>query len=410
MALRALGRQAVALALVLVACSGTGPRSRTSASDTTPTSSAAAPSEASVAGGTLVVVDGAGDIVTMRPDGSQRHALTDDGGVVGYRQPLWSPISDDLVWAADDAADAGSAIVISDGVDLVSIAMPALPIFSMWSPDGSRIAVLHDGSGGGLDLEIINLATGDNSVVSVGAPFYFAWSPDGDLIAGHLVGQLLGLVGEDGITPIAATAGDFQAPVWTDSGIFYFEGGSLVVRADPEAEVRAIAGVTGPGTMVATPVGNRLAVQIVGSDEPGVFAALQTLPEIPAGAVIVLDVETGSIDVAAGRTSFGHFWSPDGDALLLLVAASTEGELEWWVWRDGVITTRVAFAPAASLVRELLPFFDQYAQAWSPWAPDSSAFAFVGTIGSTTGVWVQELGTADPQFVSDGDWVAWSAH
>ncbi len=67
----------------------------------------------------------------------------------------------------------------------------------------------------------------------------------------------------------------------------------------------------------------------------------------------------------------------------------------------------VRIAGAKSL--PAIAFFDQYAQAWRPWAPDSSAFAFVGTIGGMTGVRVQNLDDGEPLFLTEGEWVAWSA-
>ena len=140
----------IAIALAVAACSGTGtgtgigtattastevtrtsdvPNATTTAPNTTTTAPPAAP-------GRLVVIDGSGDVVTMRPDGSDLRRLTDDGGVVEYRQPLWSPSDRRLLWSETTAA--GFALVLFDQGSVISISMPALPFFSMWAPDGTR--------------------------------------------------------------------------------------------------------------------------------------------------------------------------------------------------------------------------------------------------------------------------------
>jgi len=403
-----------ALALVTAACSGTG----TAATSTTTatiasdgaTTTTIAPNPATtsvpVAPGRLVVVDGSGDVVTMRPDGTDPQRLTDDGFEVDHRQPLWSPFEERLVWTETTAT--GFSLVLFEDGETVSIPMPALPFFSMWSPDGTRIGVLHAAAIGGLELEIVDASDATADVVAAGAPFYFSWSPDGTQIVSHVGAGNLSVLGADGVTVLGDTAGDFQTPSWTPKGIVHISDGALSVQ-DPGGDLVRIAMVVGPTTIVAGPLGERIAVQVFGPEDPGIFAALGPIPEIPPNAVVVIDPGTGGIEVASSRPSFGFFWSPDGQSLLILVSGEREGEIEWWVWSDGEITTRVAFTPTASLVRDLLPFFDQYAQAWRPWAPDSSAFAFVGTIDGITGVRVQDLQGGELVFVTEGDWVAWSA-
>ena len=408
-------RMAIALALVVSACSGTGTATTVLTTATThttdfattgttgPNSTATLPL---LATGLLVAIDESGDIVTMRPDGSDLQRLTDDGGTVEYRQPLWSPSDGRLLWATTTAT--GFALTLFDDGAIVSIPMPALPFFSMWSPDGSRIGVLHAAATGGLELEIVDVSEETAEVAATGAPFYFSWSPDGSQIASHVGAATLSVLGADGVTVLDETAGDFQTPSWTEEGIVHIADGALSVQR-PDGDLVPIAMVAGPTSIVAGPLGERIAVQVFGPENLGIFAAFGPIPEIPSNAVVVIDPGTGRIEVASSRPSFGFFWSPDGASLLILVAGEREGEVEWWVWRDGEITARVAFTPTAALVRELLPFFDQYAQAWRPWAPDSSAFAFVGTIDGITGIRVHYLEGGEPVFLTEGDWVAWSA-
>jgi len=405
MAVNAFVRAAAAFALVVAACNGSDSATTNVPAPAVTTST---PGTAPIppGPGRLAVIDGGGDVVTMRSDGTDRLALTNDGGAVGHWQPLWSPVGDRLVWA--DTTASGSTLVVRDGDEVVSIPMSAMPFFSMWSPDGTRIGVLHNAARGGLELEIVDVFQGGSNVVGTGAPLYFSWGPDGTQIVSHVGAETLSIFGADGVTALGSTGGDFQTPSWTPAGIVHVVDGALVLQ-DRDGNLRPIAVVSGPTTMVVGPDGERIAVQVFGPDEPGVFASHASVPEIPPNAVVVLDPETGDFEVASGRTSLGYFWSPDGASLLILMPAVREGELEWWVWQEGEIITRVAFIPTASLVRDLVPFFDQYAQAWRPWAPDSSGFAFVGTIDGSTGVWVHDLGLTEPRFLSEGDWVAWSA-
>jgi len=407
-------RMAIALALVVVACSDSGTAVTSTAvagripdvattGTTAPNPTALVPPLAS---GRLVVIDQSGDVVTMRPDGSDLQRLTDDGGTVEYRQPLWSPSDERLLWTETTAT--GFALVLFDDGATVSIPMPALPFFSMWSPDGSRIGVLHAAAIDGLELEIVDVFEETADVVATGAPFYFSWSPDGLQIVSHVGATTLSVLDADGVTVLGETAGDFQTPSWTAEGILYIADGAISVQK-PDGDLVPIATVVGPTSIVAGPLGERIAVQVFGPEDPGIFAAFGLIPEIPSNAVVVIDLGTGKIEVASSRRSFGFFWSPDGASLLILVSGEREGEVEWWVWRDGEITTRVAFTPTASLVRDLLPFFDQYAQTWRPWAPDSSAFAFVGAIDGITGIRVQDLEGGELLFLTEGDWVAWSA-
>ena len=404
------GSPAIVLAgiLILAACGGTGSIAREEAIDasssvttTTAPSTTVAPAQV----GRLVVIDATGNVVTMRPDGTNRRALTDDAGATSYYQPQWSPRGDSLVWAETTAA--GFALTVSDGDGSFTIPMPAMPFFYMWSPDAARIGVLHNAAAGGLEFEIVDVADAVSTVTASGAPFYFSWSPDGRQIVSH-IGRDLSILDAAGVTPLGNTGRDYQAPSWTPAGILHLDDGRIRLR-DPEGASRSLASVSGPTTMVAAPDGSRLAVQVFGPDDSSVFAAFQSVPDIPTNVVAVLDLATGNIEVASGEPSFGYFWSPDGTALLILVPAAQEGKLEWRVWRHGENTSRVTFTPTRSLLRDVLPFFDQYAQSWRQWAPDSSAFAFVGVIDGTPGVWVQEVDGAEPRFVVEGSWVAWSA-
>jgi Tol biopolymer transport system component len=78
------------------------------------------------------------------------------------------------------------------------------------------------------------------------------------------------------------------------------------------------------------------------------------------------------------------------------------------VWSGDHVTTSAAYEPSQTFGQQYLPFFDQYAQALTPWAPDGSAFAFAGVVGGSAGVYVQQVDGGAPTRVSDGEFVLWS--
>jgi len=82
----------------------------------------------------------------------------------------------------------------------------------------------------------------------------------------------------------------------------------------------------------------------------------------------------------------------------------------WHVW-DGKADRRIGptFLPSPTFWRDYVPFYGQFAQSMTVWSPDGKAFAFAGLIGDRAGIWVQDLGAAQPTFVLDGgSVVSWS--
>ena len=79
----------------------------------------------------------------------------------------------------------------------------------------------------------------------------------------------------------------------------------------------------------------------------------------------------------------------------------------WSVWTTDGLESVVEFDPEPSFINEFVPFFDQYAQSVSLWAPDGSAFAFPGTIDGESGIWVQPT-DGDATRIGDGTWVSWA--
>jgi TolB protein len=128
--------------------------------------------------------------------------------------------------------------------------------------------------------------------------------------------------------------------------------------------------------------------------------------------VSVLDIRSGRSERVNGLPTTAFHWSPDGRRLLLMTPEEGDDPTthRWHVW-DGRRTQAIgpAFLPSPTYLREYVPFFGQYAQSMTLWAPDGRAFAFPGLIGDRAGIWVQDLDADEPTFVvEDGSVVAWS--
>ncbi|NND01860.1 MAG: hypothetical protein HKN91_03660 [Acidimicrobiia bacterium] len=406
-----------AIGLMAAACdSSSQPAVPTSVATSTiaPTTSAAPPTTAVPVADVdrLLVVGEDGNVITMRRDGSDVSALTDDAGSVGYFQPIWSPDASAVSVSRFDGS--GFSLVRYETATGATATVPtqANAFYVYWSPDGSQVGYLSTG-GEGMGLSLASFddesAGGD---VELGQPFYFDWSPSGD--------RLVTLVGEQRFDVRAATAGAdptevaqpgaFQNPVWSEAGLFYVrtEGGAeQVVLGEPGGEVRVLAVAPAPLIMTASGSGDRLAVQATGNLD-GVEASFQAVPTLPLNRLAVLEVATGEVTQVTNSPAAAYFWDPMGEKLLVLGQNFEERRLAWSVWADGELTELTEFLPSRVWADTYLPFFGQYALSTTMWSPDGTAFAFPGLIGELGGIYVQDIAGGNPVYVSGGNWVLWS--
>jgi WD40 repeat protein len=361
--------------------------------------------------GRLAVVDD-GQVVVMDPDGSNRIDVTDSPssgpGRAFYFQPTWSPDGTLLAFSEISPATRLYIATPSEGT-IASLDVDSLPFYMSWS-DRNTLATLRNGASG-LRLETTSPGSlGDGlKLVDEGAPLYFSWEPGGQRLATHIGTDRLELNDDGTVQPLGPIPGEFQAAPWSDAGIVAIaESGrdQQLSVVTPDGTTRPLARTLGPTYVVATSDGSSIAVQVMAGPPNGRSVLYQEIPVLPNNQLVIVDGD-GNITEVTDSPVLAFFWSPAGDRLLLLDTVDP-GIGRWQVWSEGTLEEVVRFGFDTSFVRDLLPFFDQYAQSVSLWSPDGTAFAFPGSIDGQAGIWVQELGE-EPRRVSDGTWVAWSS-
>ncbi len=374
-------------------------------------------------------------------------------------EPADNEPADDLP-ADDQSADDTNAAGTRGGVGLGD--RPA--IYLQWNRDSDRLVVLQntdDLSGLELTVASADLTTGEVGIpelVGEGSPLYSSWG-DNNVLAVHRGEELwvlnegeqlpepftLDLDGfdpddfdpdepfdpdEDEAMPSIGESNAFETKGWF--GTPYWVGESELMAAHPDELVT----FTNPGVSLAptelVPVAGP--VRFVANDEGSLVAYLDeaedgflTIADRPQRGTLrqqrtnplvlhVLDVESGKVSVVGVQenreiTPFAWEWSPDGQTLAFLARSDFDpDEVRWYFWQRGAIVTATsAFKPSAVMSNVYLPFFDQYAQSHTGWAPDGTAYAFAGDVDGVSGVHVHIPGiTPRSVRVSSGDMVTWS--
>jgi TolB protein len=355
----------------------------------------------------LVILDGDGSVVTIRPDGTDAVTIAQGGrGDALFSQPLWSPSSDRIAWS-QVTADGFALGLTDDAGEIVTVPMPDNPFYLYWSPDDRWIGALHNAQTGGIDLEMVDAANQTTSIVANGAPFYFSWNAGASQVVAHIEDRRFELIDVSGeVIDLGLTGPSYQTPQWTEAGVFHLRGSDLV-RFEPEGDEETVATVSGPSTFVANGPGSRIAVQAFGS-AGGIAVGLEVMPAVPSEVLVVLDVGTGDVHTVTDQPAIAYFWSPDGENLLVFEPGDDEGTLRLAVWSDEEFVEMVTYTPHPTFLNQLLPFFTQYAQSIQLWSPDSSSVAFAGSIDDQGGIWVHAVSGEEPRLVSDGSWVVWS--
>lgn len=321
--------------------------------------------------------------------------------------PVWGPDGSWLAWSESDGVEGRIRVMQTDGELLLE--QPGFPAFCLDpSPDGSRLAQLASGPLG-LELSVVDLATGATSLVARGAPLYWAWAPSGSRLAVHVhqrvfIAELAMLGGSVVEHQLSEGVDRFLSPWWSPAG------GELVMV---DAEERLVA-LSLDGDVSATiaegQAGYRFAV-----DPSGQRVAV-VRPRSDSAVVEVIDRLTGERSLAVDEPVAGMWWSPDGARLSSLVRAGADNEplVRWNVWDGGnppddrrVFTA--PFQPTRVVAETVLPFFEQFAFSHSFWSPDGQAIVAPGVLGTgRSEVLVHDLAGRSPRPMGEGVLAWWS--
>lgn len=393
---------ALSLLLAVGACT-TGTEPTTTGGDTTTVAQTSTVMAITSGSGDLAIVDDSGQELFRKPAA--------DGTV--FRQPVWL---DPATVALSATAGTGHRLMAIDsqaGSTTWEVELPTPSFFALPSPPGSDYATTslrNNSTGTGLVAELID-PVGRVTLVSEESPFYASWSPDGRDLAIHASGNHLDVRSSNGTVTVARPTGIFQAPVWISGGLVTMRSaaGMQTLSIWNGADFRDIGLVDGPVRFVASD--RFIALQSVPSETGAVETGIraQTVPSLPGGRLIVIDLESGSTISITGELTPMFQWDPEGTRLLF-ATYQDESSLEfgWHIWDDGSVLDLGVLEIQEAWFRTVAPFFDQYVQAVSLWSADGSRFAVPAVIDGANVVVIQAIGGGAPVIVDDATWVAFA--
>jgi TolB protein len=340
--------------------------------------------------------------------------------------PTWSPSGDRVAYLAMDGLDALAAIVTVHDAgepDVVYTSRHDAPIYLSWSPDGDLLALLVADLEG-MELQLVDTATGERRPFARGNPLFWAWSRASDRVLVHVdVLQPSAVVGFSGLDAFDVPhplpePGVFQTPALspTERYVAYATRTPSDVRrvvllsaelaeGASDAEVRADArGPGGDATDPETSLPVRRELPHVGQaalawhPERDLLAIQRSEPR-GFGSLALLDAASGELDVVVPGRSIAFYWSPDGRFIAYLTfqfggPLGTESEqhvVQQFFIQDGALpfvglhvldvetrTSRelAAFIPTRLFIEQILPYFDQFARSHQVWSPESDAVVF----------------------------------
>lgn len=400
----------IVLAVMASAC---GP-ARDATPDTVPSTSTTQPSVSDEVDGRLVVATGSGAVAVFDGDLVEVQRITPTDGTT-FRQPAW--LDGESVVFSELSSTGGQAALTSamvrDGSIRWRAELDTVPFYYLPAPQGAPAATtsLRNNPQGGLTAELIG-TDGAVEQLSDRSPFYSSWAPDGSALAIHENQARLSIVEGGSMTTIAEPSGAFQAPAWTETGLVVLHattrGQALSVWDGSAFEDLAI--VEGPVRFSAT--GRRIAIQSAQvADGQSVEAGLraQSLPEIPGGRLVVVDMESGSISTVSNRLVPLFEWSPDGSRLLYAsFGESGSSEISWHIWDEQFTVDLSVFAVQPEWFQAVVPFFDQYVQSVSMWSPTGDRIAYPAVVDGANVVVVEMVDGSGAATIPDAVWASWS--
>ncbi len=353
----------------------------------------------------IAFVSAAGELFTIKPDGSDLQGLAGEVHRVGtagsvlaqtldmtnyYAWPTWSPsgskIAASQVQASDSEIDLSLVVIDVDTArartvyrnELVAQIAPGTPHYLYWSPNDRNLAFLATAPAG-LSLFILD-SLGEDETVSpaAGPPIYYQWAADGESLLVHHREDVNLVTKPFSGRPqeLVSTLGNYRAPALSPDGrhFAYIDTtgveGSLVVApvADPE-NGSSILDVGRRSAFIWSPAGGELAVadQLGSGNE--IFERVRI---VSSDGQDVRPVVEGPI--------LAFFWSPLGDKLawFVLDLESRSFNVKVSDTSGGEAKQVFRFRPSDDAFT-MLSFFDQYAHSHTPWSPDGTRLVVSGT-------------------------------
>ncbi len=369
----------------------------------------------------LAVIDGAGDLVVMAPDGSDVVTVATRPDGAELTQPVWSPDGRWLAWSelAFAPGTPNQLGVVEPGeAALERFSVPFGAFYTLWDPTSSRVAVLGNGPTGEVALSVVDpTASTDAAILGAGLPYYLSWNPAGDRFVTHVGTEVATLDLDGSVSPVGDVGAAFRAPIWLPGSetVVFAETtgtGASVVALDLASESRReLVRYEGIAFLVASPDGDRLFLSVVGgAGDDDVITVGTTTEDVLGSGTYLVAVATGEVTVLDDRRPrLAAFWNPADDTVLTLGFGGDAPFVRWEVWEgDDRRFHGDPFLVSPTLATRYLPFYDQLAQSIQLWSPDGTSFVYAGTDASgATGVWVQRLDGA-PTLVSTGELGIWS--
>ena len=402
----------------------------------------------------ITYVNAAGDVYTIRGDGTDRQTLTQgnrvDSGPTGpvmaqsldfdsfHAWPTWSPGGEKLavsrVRHSQSGRTAEVTIQLLDAVtgrsdtiynnDHPGLVADGSPHYLYWSPDNRSLSFLAS-TRQGLGLFVLDTESGGPPVlVESGAPLYYSWSGEGSSLLVHLGDDLKLFRGPSGYLPgeLLATVRGFRVPAFSPDGqwvayVGQTGSGSALFVADVNnlGQPAQLVEVNDFSAFMWSPTGDELVI----GDQSGRGVGFDRLRVVSAGGGAVISV--------ANEPSIAFYWSPNGRRLAWVGLNRADRSFHWNVWNAATPQTAQAvenrnlmtFQPSRDVLT-MLSYFDQYAYSHSPWSPDSSRLVVAGTetlpyerrnghtpTGSRVFV-IDAAGGAPPQEIAEGTLAFWS--
>ncbi|MBY5164385.1 hypothetical protein [Salsipaludibacter albus] len=379
--------------------------------------------------GTIVVTSADGVVSRVTPGDGTVEPISD---VTGAAQVTPSPDGSTLVFSR--LVDGAPVVTVLGEESSTDVSVPTAPYFHLVSPTGDRVVSLGNATDGDqVSVLVTDVAAGTSQEVDRGRPYFLSWRADGAVLAANIDAAVVATVDPDGSRePVPVTPGAFQAPVWT--------GDDRLVVVLEDASVDAVPITSRVAARVDREPGDRaqLAAQPVTQPAAGTLAVVDPVDQqvttlAAVSGAVSFDVADDRVAWVAGDSgqaaSLGPLevigldgrdratitdddvamfeWSPDGSRLLFHVVDPDRGFVPH-VWDGTTVTAYEPFLPTPTLAVQYLPFWPQYTQAVTQWAPDGSAFAVADAGDDDPGtVVVQQLDGQRRELVP-GEMVVWS--